>query len=244
MYWIAFGFAILISFWVFRQMPKDGIWWMINSILGFDGYFYVLGITPFAFYQLGEWFLGCIICLYIMAPLLLIAIDKYGLWKVSGVSILIWGGVLSKLPDQLFVMYIPHMLMGMIIIKYKDKIGLKTGISASILVVLLYLMPYKRADGMIYSLVQCSCLFIILKYLAQCVKGRHMQFVFSWIAKYSYAIFLVHHKLIVLLVLRFDLPNFGKRDVFMLFTMYCIMTAVISVYLYKANKKVMQMLKF
>lgn len=237
MYWIVYFIAISVSFFVWGWLPNDSWIWILNALSGFNGYLFVLGITPFAFYQIGEWFLGCIVCLYIIAPILLYLIDEYPKRTIVtsfAVCVLL---VFRQVHPQFFVMYIPHFLIGMVLIKYADNFSIRISFLALILIGVLYLFPYKQANGIIYSFLVCVCLFVILKEVGCRMKSVLIKDIINWLAKYSYAIFLVHHKLIDLLVLRFDLNYLGERGIILLFLIYCVLTAIISVAIHLLNDR-------
>lgn len=68
MFWIAYFNAFLYFFYINgsinHSVPKESL---ILTMLGMDGY--LLYKIP-NFYILGEWFLGCIILIYILFPIL------------------------------------------------------------------------------------------------------------------------------------------------------------------------------
>lgn len=77
MLWITFIFAFCIQFFQYKgydyTIPKYNI---IYSVLGFDALVFAANITK-TFYVVGEWFLGVIIILYIIFPLLRKCVLKY-----------------------------------------------------------------------------------------------------------------------------------------------------------------------
>lgn len=64
MFWIAWIVAILADFLTNKGIGTERPYLMVFSLLGMDGYLASLGLLSFDYYRLGEWFLGCIICLY------------------------------------------------------------------------------------------------------------------------------------------------------------------------------------
>ena len=240
MYWMAFFFATCVSFFVFGYMPSDNILWIINDITGFSGYLTMLGLTPIAFYQLGEWFLGAIICLYILAPILLFGIDKYGKQTLSICFIVYILLIKLEVNEKFVLMYVPHMLIGMVLIKLKEKFNFKESIISVALLLFLYLMQdILRLRNDIYSFLACICIYIILGFIGSNIEKINMlDKIVRWIAKYSYPIFLIHHRLITLLCLRFDLNILGKRDIYLLFLIFLILTALLSKGLYLTYKHI------
>lgn len=237
MYWLAFSISLAVSFFVWRGMPKDSPIWFLESILGFSGYLYMLGVTPFAFYQVGEWFLGCIICLYIITPVLLYLVEKIP--KTILVSSILAYVLLCKqgVQTNLFFMYIPYLVVGMILIKYCQPLDKTRSILLQIGLALSIICLYKILERWpIYEFLVCVILFAILKELGDMIRNRLVKNACSWIAKYSYAIFLVHHKLITILVLRFDIDSLWKREIWLLFVIYCVLTMFLSKEVFALDK--------
>ncbi|MEG1958059.1 MAG: acyltransferase family protein, partial [Lachnospiraceae bacterium] len=86
MFWIAYSCAFLYLFYVNKGVnngaPKIN---MILTILGLDGY---LAENIPTFYILGEWFLGAIIIMYLIFPLLRILINKFPVALAIGIIVL------------------------------------------------------------------------------------------------------------------------------------------------------------
>ena len=240
MYWIAFLGATSVSFLVMGRMPSDNIVWIFNALSGFNGYLTMLGITPIAFYQIGEWFFAVIVCLYIIVPFLLRAAKKHTFFLMGGVVCGYILMIVCNIHDKFVLMYVPHMVFGMVMMKYVNEFDLKMAVSAlGLLLALYFYQSYYNLRNDIYSFLACTALYIILGYIGQMVEKSHMKDIVCWIAKYSYPIFLVHHRLITLLCLRFDLSTLSKRDVYLLFTIFIGIAALISRYLFIANMKIM-----
>ena len=72
LYWLCFFSLFLYSDILHGNLPA-GVpgWSIIWSVLALDGY--LAGVVP-TFYLLGEWFVGCIVLLYLVFPLLRVAL--------------------------------------------------------------------------------------------------------------------------------------------------------------------------
>ena len=74
LFWIAYVMAFFWVFWqlkeVYRIIPTKAIFW---SVIGMDGW--LAHLVP-TFYMVGEWFLGSIIILYALFPLIRICYQK------------------------------------------------------------------------------------------------------------------------------------------------------------------------
>ncbi len=76
-FWIAyFYFYTRAVFRTGRLFPWDGTskWSIIQSILGIDGLLAIHGFRNC--YQIGEWFLGCLIIFYLIYPIILFLVKK------------------------------------------------------------------------------------------------------------------------------------------------------------------------
>ena len=82
LYWLCFFSLFLYSDILHGNLPA-GVpgWSIIWSVLALDGY--LAGVVP-TFYLLGEWFVGCIVLLYLVFPLLRAALLRAGAGAVGG----------------------------------------------------------------------------------------------------------------------------------------------------------------
>ncbi len=115
--WAGFAFALLL-------MGRKGVWkapWykFVLTLLGLDGYFKYLGPT---FYLIGEWFFGAIVLLYILYPLFMKAVNRFG-WKVLLVLLPLWiwqdNTAFFRIPDNYNLIYCAlQFVLGMLIARY------------------------------------------------------------------------------------------------------------------------------
>lgn len=92
MYWLGFGALFFYGEILHGNNPGIPRWRVVFSLLGLDGY--LAQFTP-TFYKIGEWFLGCLLLLYLLFPALvalLRAAQKHpALWAVpAGFCLLAW----------------------------------------------------------------------------------------------------------------------------------------------------------
>ena len=75
MFWIAYSLVFLYIFYTYKGFFLDlPIYKLGLSLLGMDGY---LSAYTRSFYLIGEWFIGCIILIYLLFPLLRMGMKKY-----------------------------------------------------------------------------------------------------------------------------------------------------------------------
>jgi peptidoglycan/LPS O-acetylase OafA/YrhL len=76
MFWFTYAFFFLFTFWQGRLFPNGNLINMWQTIVGMDGLFIVLNAENF--YILGEWFLGTIILIYLIYPLIRLIMKRLG----------------------------------------------------------------------------------------------------------------------------------------------------------------------
>ncbi len=242
-FWIAFSVAFLCSFLIFKGCTLSRLYLLIFSVLGLDGYFSVLGLIDGSFYQVGEWFLGCIILLYLVWPLLREGLKRapYITWALSLAISLYF----SRKNGIWFFVRFPELLFGMSIVKYQWNrhprfLLLVIAACASV----SYLLFRKGIAGIfVWTVSLCALLFVILMIISQRIKNEKFH---AWAAKISgltYPVFLVHHWIISKLVLKFDLSGFQYKHTFILFVVYLCVTLASAAVLKRAGDQFSKILK-
>lgn len=72
-FWICYAGAFLYQFWQTKTFPDIPLYKFVLTILGMDGFFAYKTQT---FYILGEWFLGSILFIYLLFPIIRLAVKK------------------------------------------------------------------------------------------------------------------------------------------------------------------------
>ena len=167
----------------------------IFTLLGIDGY--LCSVIP-TYYILGEWFIGMIIILYILFPIVLYFFRKND--KVTFISILLLYIIFLDKPiinpssycsitSSLF-----SFAIGMTLIKYKEKIlNTKTLFISIVGILLLTLIKIPISIDLSYHLLGIFIfifLFEVGKYIMQ---NKFLDITFKKIGELSYAIFLLQH---------------------------------------------------
>lgn len=241
MFWIAWFAFLSYNLLTYKTMNGAPLWHIIFSVCGVDGYMNGLGIGNGEFYQVGEWFLGCIILLYAIYPVLDYSIRKRPIVLTLLVLIIyiILNNIL-KISNINFLLHIPEMLLGMIFVRYLTVRSLRGRLSGMLIVFIIGTVSYRYSEyitdyfgELTYQIVISACVFVFLAYLAPIVKSFRLRNVFMSISKYTYAIFLVHHQIIYIMVNGFDLSNMPKRVLYTLFISYLIITGIVAVLLFK-----------
>ena len=187
---------------------------LLLTLLGMDGYFMYRGLN---YYTVGEWFLGAIIMLYIMYPLLQLCMKKL---PVTGtvLVILLFGLNTARRMIPAFAAYNERVVIsdniniitclmsfwtGMLLARLgRSIIKRRTVIPAVIIAVIVITVPLP-VSMLILNQLLAVCIYIILSFISICIDGhresRHFKVYDSLVmffSRYSYAIFLLHHQII------------------------------------------------
>ena len=196
---------------------------LVLTFLGLDNFAVAAGWVGMDFACVGEWFLGSILFLYILFPLLQRALRKYPLltWVITlAVCIPIH---LQGWDARLVAVHIPEFLFGMTFLTLRDKA--KAILS---LVLLLGAISQPFADEKLTCALFSAWIFVLLVLAAPLLDKPLPRAVCAKAAKLSYAVFLVHHVIIQRLVRGFDLAALSRRDTAILFCVYLLATCAAS----------------
>ena len=236
MFWLAWFCTFLYTFYVNRginqNIPKKNI---ILTILGMDGY--LSSVFP-TFYQVGDWFVGFIVIMYLIFPLLWLGIKKSPV--VTGVII----GILYmisfiwypwRIPNCTFILIrLPEIFFGMYFVKSIKIVNWKVAlVSFGVLMINTILSP--SFDKNIQTTYIGIASFLLLVYISSKIKNLIIKRACRTLSKYSYAVFLTHHYIIYQIASKFDLNNITILESYLLFSLCCIIIAIFSKLLYEGN---------
>lgn len=192
MFWIAFLAAFSISLFRTRSISPDvPKWKVIYSILGIDGNALWWGNN---YYQIGEWFLGVIICLYIIFPLLRWCMKKSLVMTCIGVigtyiACVLWFHTTLPL-DCFFLARVPEMMFGMIFIRYIRKVGKVHLVVSLIAVAVVSVLPHEMINPTVATTLVGIGAFSILTWIFQHVPTSGLMKRMALVCgKYCYAFF-------------------------------------------------------
>ena len=202
LFWLSYTIVLIIRFLLYDgQVYESGIdnWKWILTILGFDGYFRYKGPN---FYLIGEWFLAAIICTYVLFPFFRkILYHKY--WKVWTILLIgIYFLVVTFYPFEsvmeanIAVRFIDF-YFGMLMIKEYKKMDLKWGIVSLIIFVVLTWVPFLKDCKYTFTFRGWSAfivLFVLGNIIQNILKCQFVYGIFEMFSKYSFTIFLFHHR--------------------------------------------------
>jgi peptidoglycan/LPS O-acetylase OafA/YrhL len=234
LFWLAYGIAFLYFFYINCSINRGAskISFLL-TIFGMDGYFFYK-INDF--YILGEWFLGCIILLYLCFPILRLLLLKYPK-RLFIFIILLYFFVVHKYIfrmeiDRNILTRLPEFVFGMYFAQYIKKLNI-FGFIGSIAVFIVFLFVNLNINYMYKITVVGISLFMILTFIGQHTKFGKASNLISLISKYSYGVFLVHHVIIDQLLNRFNGRLISSTETLCLFILVCIVIAITTNLLYK-----------
>lgn len=246
MFWIAYTTLFLYLFYcskaAFTALPAYRI---IISLFAMDGY---LSSYIATFYLIGEWFLGCIVLIYVIFPILRMLVTKYPKITFVGATIINLLVLLffknGKIPiNQNFIVSTYSFLLGMYIIEVKEFkwwqaiIGLIVAVGG-------YLMPSSNMNNIVlFTNVAAYGLFVTLAYIGQKLTNITIQKIFTTIGKYSYAVFLVHHYIIMKIESTFQNQSYGIFGTILLYLTVWGVIIIFAKLLYSTNKSILKFFK-
>lgn len=174
------------------------------TITGLDGYASLFGIQ--SHYLVGEWFIGMILVLYIVFPVLYALVKRYP--KPTLIAAILYYLVMVQLlgntgrVDKDILLNVVVFLAGIYLYRYVKNVSLRIGVAAAVLLCLVVFVPLPErvtwylfaVEGILWYLIFMAAGNALdrIKNLP-CVILKKLVGVLS---KYSYEIFLLHHVLI------------------------------------------------
>lgn len=235
-FWCSYSIVFLLlfvkykEFWFERteEVPTSRF---VLSILGLDGYFTYLGSN---FYLIGEWFLGCIIFLYIGFPVLRTCVKKHPVfvWLLASVIymfVVLYNPFKIDLTRNLLIRGYDF-LVGMLLARFISKIDTITlkmsgmFISFGLFVFALCYVPNEKFHMCMITLMGVS-LFVFLMLILQQINLERF-FLVKIINKYSFDIFLLHHVTISMLFAHFKGQTYSLFEGVTLMGVYVVALSV------------------
>ena len=178
-------------------------WTMFLSVIGMDGY--LLYLIP-NYYTIGEWFLGAIIIVYLLYPLLVKLMEKHPAITMSVITILfllqLLDGKVQMEKIRLPFTCIFPFAVGILLFKYKKVLDSNITLAVSGVLFLLFWLVYIPVDEVISTEVSGITLFIILYRIGNILTGQKaVAKVSGFLGALSYPVFLVQHQVVVRLQL-------------------------------------------
>ncbi|MBR0451806.1 MAG: acyltransferase [Oscillospiraceae bacterium] len=229
MYWVAYIW--FFSYYLLRDkaLPKGELRHLLINIGGFGGYLWSLNLTEGEYYLVGEWFLGCLLCIYLIFPIIfwLYKKTKY----ISLPLCLLFILLPTRNMDILFINRVPEIVFGFVYIDMLANAKVQHAIIAIVTAIILYIIRSKL-NSFVYAVTVSICLFVVLGVAGTFLSNsKRLYNLTRWFAGLSYPIFLVHHQVIRLIVGSFNLSMISAplawSLVFVSFTIIILLATVL-----------------
>lgn len=179
-------------------------WSFLWTITGLDGYVSLFGVQTH--YLVGEWFIGMILVMYILFPLLYEAIKRYPKWVCIAACFyyLVMVQILGKTGrvDKDILLNVVVFMAGIYLYRYGKYLSTWMGLVAVVVLGVVIFVPLPERVSWYLFAVEGVCLYLILLMIGrgldqvQNMLSVTVKKVVGVLSKYSYEIFLLHHVLI------------------------------------------------
>lgn len=246
-FYIAWMGATCAQLWVNKTLSGAPVQSLLLTLLGMDGYGSARGWFPHNYYQVGEWYLGCALICYLLWPLVRYLWDRLPVWVflpavalMYGITVFTTNGNLITIPVRL-----TQMIAGGCFARYMKQIKSIPLIGINVAITVIAVMARKYLHAITVGSIVCWMLFVLIALLVACFPTffNAVSPAIISAAALTYPIFLVHHKLISLLVTRFDLSHFPYHYVMTLFLIYFVLAVVVAKLLQRAASASVQRIK-
>ena len=197
-YYICFFYFFLQNVFFFHKLFYKGHWSkLIFTLFGLDGF---LNYRFKTYYIIGEWFLGALIIIYLIYPILTSLISQ----NILIIHFIIYFCYLLMYKTNFFIISkdknmfssINSFYFGMLGIKFSELFLNKISFLLSF-ILFIYLYFIKISNFILIFQIQGFALYIILVQIGQYIMSSRVQSIFIEVNNISYFIFLVHHKIIL-----------------------------------------------
>lgn len=241
MFWIAYVWAAIVCLLVFKKFSSAEIKYFPLTVIGADGYLQGLDIITGKFYLVGEWFLGCIFLMYIVAPILLAGVQRYPLVTILCTMLISISCKLPGLPayfssDLWVLRRLPEFVLGMLVIRYLTDFSIKIPIVGTALFAFGLCISEHIPDKVMYDTLISFSWFLILIGISEIIKDDITRKMVITVSKYSYAVFLTHDFIIYSMASFFDLGSLQRRDLIILYITVILFTAFWARIIFMAEK--------
>lgn len=210
-------------------------WRVIFTVLGIDAWLSMYGISTFSLGGIGEWFLGCIIIMYLLFPLLRFLMMKSRKLFFIGATciyLIIIYNYHSDVAMNLNILvkgyeFILGMLIGYCFREFDKKLACIT------VPLVVFFFTSSSGININYALkitILAVAFWVSVSYLEPYLAKRKLK-ILNIISSYSYEVFLVHHIIIYTLTPKAKPYLYGPWSIVILFIVQLVCMAVAAVIL-------------
>ncbi len=245
-FYLAYIFDLFLEFMQYRVLPFPNdipLWRVIFTFAGVDEYFTMLGTTTFSL-GIGEWFLGCLIMMYLIFPLLYTCMKKNRYVTILAATIYYIVLILTynyNVPQHMnFFSKIYEFILGMFLILELNKIKKwSLVITLPIIAVCFLGKPYIPVPQAFMNILLSGAVFCFAALCEDFISNRkHLLNILRVVSKYSFEVYLIHHFIIYWFSWYFTGHLFCGREIILLLTLECFVMAVGARVLKKYSVKV------
>lgn len=142
---------------------------------------------------------------------------------------------IALVPATILLVRLPEFAFGMIFVKLNWRADWKISILALILIIANMIFKPEIPASIQTTYIGISS-FLVLVFVSALVKNKGIKKICEGISKYSYAVFLVHHIIIINVMNFVDLTKVTLLQSYLLFVVIGCMIAVVAGGLYKINR--------
>lgn len=230
LYWTIYGAFFCYFYLLTGKLGFDRpLWRMILTVVGMDGYLdYMLP----NYYLLGEWFVGCILLIYLCFPLLRNAMLRRPA-VTAGAAVIGYIALTALYPFQMEIQYcflirIPEVLFGMYFMKYfyekrenRERFGWKWAAPSGVCLLLALTVPlpgfFSQPYRILWTGIPC---FLFLLWMGGKIRGKRIRAVITYCSRYTFSLYLVHHILVGKFLFPFSGKVLGTGQNLLLFSAY------------------------
>ena len=201
LYYTAFITASFVQLLVKYKLNYGApLWTLLLTVLGMDGWMADI-VSTYAL--VGDWFVGCIICIYILFPVLRKCMNRHPNITIVIYTLifLLWEHIYPfDFPKRSsIVLRMFEVLLGMYYIRTNRKVTWK---GALVSLVLLGIVFAVKLPVSLYILVPVAGMssFLVLSFIAQWLKNVKIQKVIFYMSNYSFSVFLIHHFILYMIL--------------------------------------------
>ena len=241
MFWMIWAYLYVTDAIRFHNFfYKEARWSLLLSPIGMDGYASIHGVVTY--YEVGEWFLGALIIMYLLYPIVikLMGTRKRMACLISAAlaGCFIYFAFFGKDPilsQRNVLSCLSYIMLGVLFERFREKLtgNVQLFISA-VLVAALYFIPMPgQMPVMLYSIFFAAALYLFLFNIAEYLQhSGPLWKAVCFISAQSYGIFLLQHKVI-------DYVNYSFREVQINIgsevLMLLLITAMVIIFAYVAD---------
>lgn len=245
-FYLAYLLATILDFFLLKGMGGGDLKLLVFSLLGMDGYLANLGLIGYDFYKCGEWFLGCLLILYLIFSLLHHCFERRpavttvfccGLYAIYSVWTRQSGAAFR---NTLFFLRLPELLAGMLYIKYDLRSKPLILLGGGYVFLCAALLAQQYVNPLTLTIGVCMFLFALMTVLGEKITALTARRILQGLSGLTYPVFLIHHWMISRMITGFDLGAMSRRSVYMLYGIYLLLSFLLASLLNRCAKKLVQ----